>query len=109
MTMLKKNSSGAESETSRGTWNASTGKSAVKCRLDKYNLSAELGRRPDDKECGKGQVLNVFVTFFSGQTSLQESQIPMTRGKVQDEEGSLWVEKDQVKEYSNRPAMYKSL
>lgn len=90
------------------TWNASTGTSVVKCRRDKYNLSTEGGRRLDDKECGKGQVLNVFVTLFSGQTNHQESQVPMTRGKVQGKEGSLWWEKDQIKEHSNRPAMFKS-
>lgn len=96
-------------ETSTGTWNASTGTSAVKCRLDKYNLSTEEDRRFDDKECGKGQVLNVFATLFSGQTNLQESQVLMTRGKVQGKEGSLWGEKDQVKEHSNRLDMFKSL
>lgn len=55
----------------------------------------------------KTKVVSAIVTFFTGKTSLQESQVPMTRGKVQGKEGSPWAEKDQVKEHSNGPDLYK--
>lgn len=59
------------------------------------------------KNMEKVKVLSAIVTFFTGKTNLQESQVPMNTGKVQGKEGSPWVEKDQVKEHSNRTDTYK--
>lgn len=59
------------------------------------------------KDMEKAKVLSAIVTFFTGEISLQESQVPMTKGKVKGQESSPWVEKDQNKEYPKRSDMYK--
>ena len=58
----------------------------------------------------KAEVLNAFFTsFFTGQTSLQDSQTPETRGKVWGKEDLHPVEEDQVREHLSKPDIRKSM
>lgn len=47
------------------------------------------------KDMEKAKVLSAIVTFFTGQIILQESQVPMPKGKVKGQESSPSVENDQ--------------
>ncbi|KAK4807239.1 hypothetical protein QYF61_024359 [Mycteria americana] len=50
----------------------------------------------------KAEVLNaLFASVFTSKTSLQESQVPETKGKVWSKEDLALVEDDQVREYSS--------
>lgn len=58
----------------------------------------------------KAKVLNVFFTMvFTGKTGLQESHVPVTKGKVQSKETLLLLEKEKGREYLNKLGIHKSL
>lgn len=62
------------------------------------------------KHMEKDNIPNAFFTLiFSGNTSLQQSQVSETSAKVQCKVNWTLVEKDQVREYLNKLDTHKSL
>lgn len=47
------------------------------------------------------------IWVFMGKTGLQKSQVPETSGKVRSKEDLPLVDKDQVREHSNKLDIYK--
>lgn len=52
------------------------------------------------KDSVRAKVLNAFfISVFTGETSLQESQVPKTRGKVCSKEGLPLLQESPVREH----------
>lgn len=62
------------------------------------------------KDMQKAEVLNAFFSLvFTVKTGFQESQVPVTSGKVQSKEDLPLVEEDQVREQLNKMDIHKAM
>lgn len=84
----------------RATAKASPGVSAAKGRLEKVGPLLNWAGALVTKDMEMAKVLNAFfILVFTGMTCLQESQAPVTHGKVWNNEELSLVEDNQVREH----------